>query len=73
MKIFAPKIGLLSKRHDWTVAAAFAGHSAFAISAIQKCADALSKVDKVKDVLPTLEKVSAAEYRKTVHRHPDRK
>jgi hypothetical protein len=62
----------LSNCRTGKVAYAYAGHTPFAISAIQKCTREIKKVLNPEDIVPKLEDVIDAEYKRTVYAHPDR-
>jgi 20S proteasome alpha/beta subunit len=69
LKIHGPKIGHF-ECIGGKVGFALAGNTAFATSAIQKCASRLKKIDASKAVTE-IEKVLDREYRRVVLNHPD--
>lgn len=71
MKVYRPKMGRIAIPRA-TLAFAFAGNSAFATTAVQKCAAYLSTLSATEDPVAAIERVLDRQYRKTVHAHPDR-
>jgi len=57
---------------DGHAAFAYAGNSAFAVAAIQKCMKRISASNKGEDPIFLAESVLETEYRRLVYRHPDR-
>lgn len=70
-KFYSPKIGSFPCAAGM-IGFAFAGNSAFSLSAIQKCSDHLKNISNPDDVVQELEKVLDRQYRKMVYAHPGR-
>ncbi len=68
-KFQAPKIGMF-ECSGGKLAFAIAGHVDFAVSAVQKCSEAVKNLDS-ESVIAELERVHEREYRRVVYEHPN--